>query len=398
MDGLKYKSQLYNPHKHGMLHINATSNEIDEQILQELYSLRFKKKNIYYRKDISPWVDQCINHYINARKIDFSSAGLLYYYSFLNLAKAYLIISRKYRSSFLKSTAVYHGLSSDPQSIKNLCDFEIRIHPKISGNKHNIFSNLYESLTGHVWPFQNNIDIKLMDILPYCLSIGKEVKDIYDIDSKVKICSTVYTKIQYKNRTDHIYDTIAGNKKFIDNIEKEIDYKKAERLEGYANDFISESKNWHNLIFPSLNELHKYKFYSYRIKIISRIKTKQGENKNTARYTDDKTRINNRINKIFNGSAYPSYLSNNEWYLYEKNFLNNKLVSWHPILSDYLFSFIISTILRYQPYILELDGGKGRYIIEAWTKQSPIFILSNFLYEFSDPPIRIVKEHFLNND
>jgi len=68
--------------------------------------------------------------------------------------------------------------------------------------------------------------------------------------------------------------------------------------------------------------------------------------------------------------------------------LSSISLHWHPLLSDYLFSFVLSTILRYHPHLLPM-GSKDSFIAEAWSSQSAITALRYYLMAFTTPPIRL---------
>jgi hypothetical protein len=67
--------------------------------------------------------------------------------------------------------------------------------------------------------------------------------------------------------------------------------------------------------------------------------------------------------------------------------MGEKLV-WHPVLSDYLYAFVLSTVLRYHPHIFNSDN-KDSFLAEAWCNQSPETSLRYFLMALTKPSIRI---------
>ncbi|RIV34787.1 hypothetical protein D2V08_05250 [Flagellimonas lutimaris] len=59
---------------------------------------------------------------MDAHNSNWRSSGLLYYYSFLNLAKALTVTSRFLRRNYLSTNSVFHGLSAQPQNINRIID------------------------------------------------------------------------------------------------------------------------------------------------------------------------------------------------------------------------------------------------------------------------------------
>ena len=73
-----------------------TTNLLEKQLWQELVMIRYMKnpKGINAKIASASWIDQAKTYFIDAYKSNWRSAGLLYYYSFLNLAKAFLTIKK----------------------------------------------------------------------------------------------------------------------------------------------------------------------------------------------------------------------------------------------------------------------------------------------------------------
>jgi len=77
------------------------------------------------------------------------------------------------------------------------------------------------------------------------------------------------------------------------------------------------------------------------------------------------------------------------WLFVRKINLAGKDLNWHPLLSDYLIAFVLSTILRYQPELLE-PTSKTYFLAEAWCNQAPVTAIRYFLMLFTNPPLRIM--------
>ena len=121
----------------------TTSQDIVQQAWAELTILRHVRRP----KTISPLIDQARAYFEDARPADWRTAGLLYYYSFLNLAKAVLVARRVISFKKLVQVQAYHGLAAPPQSQISLPDYRVEIHPPIVGGKVNVFSSLYRCVT-----------------------------------------------------------------------------------------------------------------------------------------------------------------------------------------------------------------------------------------------------------
>lgn len=165
----------------------VTTSTPEVQLWQELVMLRHLNRptGIAAKKASAPWIDQAKTYFLDACNSDWRTGGLLYYYSFLNLAKAYLAAKRVVAAKDLKSTSVYHGLSADSQAPTRIIDFEISVHPPIHHNKRNLFSTLYERLTGVRWPHRRAITVRASDVLPYCNDISAELQKFYRLSKSI---------------------------------------------------------------------------------------------------------------------------------------------------------------------------------------------------------------------
>jgi len=105
-----------------------TTNNLTEQILEEFEYIKFGRNNRPLTKSISSCIDQACIYFRDAVKSNWRSSGLLYYYSFLNYAKAYLGMKRVVTGKELTTTKILHGIKADPlESVSNLMDYEIKI-------------------------------------------------------------------------------------------------------------------------------------------------------------------------------------------------------------------------------------------------------------------------------
>lgn len=365
---------VYPPLGDKVPHDLKTSNDLVSQILQEFVMLRHvsSSKNVSAHKAIAPWIDQANIYFDDAMKSDWRSGGLLYYYSFLNFAKAYLAAKKIVTCKFLKTTSVYHGLSSIPQDITKLTDFEISIHPPTTQKKYkNVFSTLYEGVTMKKWPFKNNLTIKVKDIAGYCSDIGHELFSLFNISSQI---IGIQSLIRF-NKTEGWFEMVVP-KMSAQVIKTHMIPWSLEELP--FNKTTKEDYNDWLLAYPRTTEkMYNFVFLrSPKINLINESKFKP--------ITDDAT---SRLNEF----AIPTVYEQSEsphWLFIPKIQLSNQDIHWHPLLSDYLIAFVLSTILRYQPQLLS-QGSSNSFLAEAWCNQSAITALRYFLMLFTNPPLRV---------
>jgi hypothetical protein len=80
------------------------------------------------------------------------------------------------------------------------------------------------------------------------------------------------------------------------------------------------------------------------------------------------------------------------WFFVPPVTIENQELLWHPVLSDYLVAFVLSTLLRYQPYNFE-SHSKDYVIGQGWCSQSSSVVLRYFLMLLTTPSRRIHQFH-----
>jgi len=164
-----------------------TTNTLVSQLWQELVMLRHLKIPASHGApgEVAPWIDQGRTYFFDASRSNWRSAGLLYYYSFLNLAKAYLIWKNRFTAAALSASPIYHGLNAESQRPAELIDFEFKIYPPNHGGRKNVFSTLYEEMTEKTWPFNTEVSVKLSWIASRCSDIASELDSLYNLEHKI---------------------------------------------------------------------------------------------------------------------------------------------------------------------------------------------------------------------
>jgi hypothetical protein len=354
-----------------------TTHEREVQIWQELTMLRHISgpEAIYARDATAPYIDQAKIYFLDAAASKWRSAGLLYYYSFLNLAKAYLITNRVVTGKSIKSTNIYHGLTSAPQNNQTISNFKIEVHPPLSNNKRNIFALFYQKLTGEQWPFNSGITVSISDIVSYCDDISHEIHSFYGIGkSNVDTLSLVrlannnwwFEMLCYNNKVPIIQNEIGH---CITNTVNHGTMTDLDKQDWFAAHNINNS----GLQNQSLIQINKVAF------------------DNTNQDTQYATVINNTISH-FTGHVLPqpsfNFNLNESWHFVPKITLHGTTLKWHPLLSNYLFAFMLSSVLRYQPHLFSTDS-KDAFLAEAWCNQSASTSLRYFLAELTRQNIRV---------
>lgn len=130
------------------------------------------KKSKYDREFMDSLLEQAKNFYIAAENSPIKSRPLLFYYSFLNLAKVAINLEKRYGRADYR-----HGLEANHHG--RFSSSVIKVHQK-KGYVKNISSELQEALDGTTLTIDLNINIK--DYLAHCVGVHRAYSEIYNID------------------------------------------------------------------------------------------------------------------------------------------------------------------------------------------------------------------------
>ncbi|XDD41649.1 YaaC family protein [Leptospira sp. WS60.C2] len=354
-----------------------TSNSIYDQLWQEFISIRHSKsqKKIKSKKSISPWIDQSKIYFLDAHRSNWKSAGLLYYYSFLNLAKAFIVGKGKTSAKLMRSLSFYHGLSSLPQIPKNLSEFEIEIHPTNTNKKTgNIFSIFYKELTGKQWPFKTKIAIKLKEIMAYSPEVSTEINQLYSINRGI---INIQSLLLF-DKSDCWFQFCVPNyeKNRIQTCINNSSYTVSTFLKLPS----TEKQHWLDAYNLSFSESSNYLFFTRVKRSYNNLPINEVINQETV-----------YIAKEFSNNYSPYWNSvrgEKEWLFIPQINLNGNSLVWSPLLTDYLIAFALSTQLRYYPHLFPNDSADS-FFAESWCNQAAITALRNFLIIFTEPSIRL---------
>jgi hypothetical protein len=329
-----------------------TSTSLEVQLWQEFVMLRHSTttKRIAAPKSIAPWIDQAKTYFLDAWNSDWRSAGLLYYYSFLNLAKAYLVAKRTFTYKFLDSTSVYHGLSADLQSPTSLSDYTIKVYPQVVGNRHNVFSNFYHTVTKSEWPFSEEISLQLSDVAGYYPEISAELSRLFGISKGI-----IPVQSLLRLSGNDVWFEMIVPKAGVGQIKQAVAPWKLEELE--MSKWSESDKNDWLIAFHRTPQSLTNHLCLRSDKITSKRQIPSSLYKQVAVEAIQKLE-EFAIPQVSESARAP------HWLFVPKIKIKGAEILWHPLLSDYLIAFMLSTVLRYQPQLLAKTS-QNSFIAEA---------------------------------
>jgi hypothetical protein len=299
------------------------------------------------------------------------SAGLLFYYSFLNYAKAYLLANGK--SEILQSDIkVQHGLSEVTHGNDvDFLDYSIHLHPPKSKTSLNVFANLYKAVFNTDWPFRNKIEIKIRDLIKYSPNISSEVENIYQIKTNFAYCQSIL-----RESGNEIWIESICAKNHEDMIQSELSDKDFTILEGKS---ISDTDRsvWfqiYGLQNTTLNRSIIFKLPSHSF---------ASGDKQSA-FDESISETQKKLDKLAN--IFPYHNPDDYWLFFPSMKIGDQIIPWNSFISDYLISFAIGHILRYEPKLIDEDS-KDSFLSKTWCSQAADEVVRQFLFRLSNPSI-----------
>ena len=145
----------------------------------------FKKQSDINKigREFSAYLTQAKNFYQHAKNSDYRSAALLYYYSFLNIAKALIIIN----NPKLSGSKFVHGLQRVTKK-GDLTELSIQLG-NVKGYNVNTFDEFYNVIYGNY--YVRNEEISLLDLFSYCSDVAQEYEDLAGKPNRISYAAYV---------------------------------------------------------------------------------------------------------------------------------------------------------------------------------------------------------------
>lgn len=305
-----------------------------------------KRNTEKYFKYFQAYVRQAKSYYDSAKTLKPRSSSLLYYYSFLNLSKAAIIIDDPSVGGKIHHGLVYdleNDLGVEKQKVKILDD--------------GVFPKLYE------WYFDHKINSQFLNVnvlLSYCTDIGYQYRK--DGSQQRKILPCVHLTCVNRNECWSLvgmpgFDLFSKFKKSMSDFFKDYELVEIPKHIG-ANNF--------NM---SPIELDAFSFFQNKEPI-----SLPSDNR-----LSDRFEINNLVlalKKLFQ----TNYFSDNYDFQISLPYMLQKQVQIDETLSIYLIMFFLSSLVRYKPHYLEnLLNSKDAWLIDSFVNSCPTTFLRSLV-------------------
>lgn len=308
----------------------------------EVVGKEFLKRNRAYPYPVTEhyklfqsFIRQAITFYKSAETLDYRSSPLIYYYSFLNLVKAYCCI--KDPKKFNKRMG--HGLSHK-LSTKKFTEQKVSVQD-------GVFKIFYEQLMGT--PIKNKLNLKISDLISYCNDVGYEYQ-ISGYGRRSVFFGKTALAVNQTNNQMWVVVAISGFNLF----------KKYPRK---LSKFMS---NFEEVSFPQSNAIEllgiKASEYKHYIYFESKNKYPVGFPKFPA-----SNLVFDSLRDFFNDTVY----SNNYNLTLALPIRNNPVTPFNETLAIYAGMYYMSSLVRYQPQYLEkILTSKESWLLQRFIKSS----------------------------
>jgi hypothetical protein len=228
---------------------------------------------------------------------------------------------------------------------------------------------------GRDWPFREKRHLNLESVIGHCSAITAELDRLHGIERRVHLVSS---QIIVDTEIDPVqaFAEIGFPTTEIGGVSAALHAWPHEVYALHSSDSqrrlsATDCERWHDT----------FDWSRFKLKGYSMLRTAKEHRRSPSEVMKDTTRALQGYALLPpRASPYPS------WEFSLPIEVGGQTIPWHPVLSDYLVSFALSELLRYQPHRLE-PGGENCFLAQAWCSQSPSDVIGYFVGLLTDPPI-----------
>lgn len=319
------------------------SRGIVQFMAESVHGIKRKKDIDAFATNLKIFIQQAYEFYDAAQSAKPNTAPLIYYYSFLNLAKA--LCEARYPGFHRYQECYRHGISWKP-SPKYFVNLEKEY---ISVTTRGVWHTLWESTTKQRCPAANPTQIKLKDLFLYCPEISIEVDAAFGEENR--LIELEKPVVLYDNKTNEAWLQFSVNKRVL----------KFLKLSTVAfNNMISSSSSSYRRV--QSNDPDLLTFESLRARSLLR-----GQNSLNALEKD-----------IFDLNVFTCFNFNREL---TYSVADQRRLPFHmpQLLILYTIMFWLGSLVRYDPHsVNELMESRYWTLIDGFMSQSRLWCLEQF--------------------
>lgn len=171
-----------------------SSTDRADQIIHDIHQVKNRKTRAAIARNIGTYIQQAEEFYNAAQQLKADTSPLLYYYAFLNLAKARCEIGNP---RFHKRQENYnHGISWKPNRnfVVNIRKDTVRLISR------GVWHTLWESITGVPCTARNPTKVKVKDLLSYCQEVEVEYGSVFREEGNIFNITDPYLLLDEKSK------------------------------------------------------------------------------------------------------------------------------------------------------------------------------------------------------
>lgn len=327
-------------------------SEVEEVGLNLIQAKGLQPQSLHQEifKYFQAFVRQAKSYYGSAKALHYRSSSLLYYYSFLNLVKAYLLLRNPQQIMGRTAQAVIHGLNY--RSSTTNTDFQLETIRVSQG----IFPMFYEAETSNVISTTRNSTLNITSLLsyPYDISYPYQLVGYGDFKVLHSLAVGVIDRAQQQSWT---IIGIPAHPSLNDFLNLHVNFLNTYQEVEINKDLLA------SIVSIGVPELSYYRFF---------------QDITTIPMLADIVPNSNLIEKIINAvSPYFSvhYFDDNRDFdlvLPYQDTTNSTPIPMNEALAIYAVMFYLSNLVRYRPNYLEaLLNHKPAWLIENFVNSTP---------------------------
>ncbi len=333
-----------------LLEYRSEVEDVGIQFVQQNGIGQRNAKRIF--KEFQSYIRQAKNYYYAAKKLHPRSAGLLYYYCFLNLAKSGLVLTEP----SIAGRKIGHGLSCMPNDFSKLKKQTVKI------SNSGVFPKLYE------WYFGTSVrsgqSLNLQNLFGYCTDISYQ-NNVSGFGN-TKMLPSFYVVQVDASHNPPIGWPLVG----ISSFNYCLPYKKS---------FNQFYKNFEKIELPQMVGRELFEVDSSTLTTHTFFQAKKSINwpiANVPPAYESRDLILDSIKHMLS----TNYFGNNSDFYISLPYSRNRQISMDETISIYLIMFYISNLVRYNPRYLEgLLNKREAWLIDSFIRTCPLTFLRSMV-------------------
>ena len=296
---------------------------------------------------LQSYIKQAVTFYEAAEALHYRASPLIYYYSFMNFAKAYICL----QDATFEDKGLKHGLMAG-QEIGAL-----RRH-NLTVKSNGVFPLFLKQLTNAAIP--NGTKLRITDLLGYVFEVGFEYQALKfgeprAFPVKYFICIGPDPKKAY---------ALLGVAHFGSKHFRNTSLMLAKDYEPVTLD----ANTFRSLVNELAELLSGYKFFELKKRYNLTIR-------NALDVADQRTIVNDTVSNLSKCISYDPYPNRNSFKL-NTYIMTSKRLYFNDVLAIYCCTYYLGSLVRYRPQVLEtMLATKDAWMIERFIMQAPITFL-----------------------